>query len=618
MAAQVFNLGKLRFSFKGAYSGSTTYQQNDVVKYQNNVYVYINTGATAGNAPSDTSYWSKMVEGLVDPTSGTSGQLLSTNGTNFQFATVPSLPSSSGNSGKVLTTNSEGAFWSSELGALDITGDLETSTSSGKLYVGSGARADEEDLGANENVVALKSVSGNVATLTTTDDHNFSPFQVVNVQLIPADARFDGLREIISTPTGATFTFEAVTPNVSATSTAGAANSITGYTNTAAIFAVDEADYAQIAFRNASNGSNASTDYIAYANNGTDFAGYIDMGITSSTFDDPEFTITGPNDGYIFMSAPFQTTGAGNLVLATNDTGTENKIVFAAGGLASNNTQMVITPDENVHIEISTPSTSPTTGALTVVGGVGIQGDVNIEGNITFGGTGTTVSTGTLSVDSSIIYVGDGNTGDSLDLGLIKEYSTGGNTKYAGIVRDATDGVFKVFNDATTKPTTTVNFSEAGLGYGNLQIGNLTTAGTISSSGTLTVTGGASFSGTTDMQELRENVVPTTISSNVAACDWTAGNIYYISGGATAAFTVALTNVPTDNNKIMTVNVIILQATTGYAPTAITINGSATTLKWPAGVQPGGSASGKIDIFNFTLLRSGSAWTVIAGANQNY
>ena len=60
MAAQVFNLGKLRFTYKGAYSGATEYQLNDVVKYTNNLYVYINTGATTGNAPSNTSYWSKM------------------------------------------------------------------------------------------------------------------------------------------------------------------------------------------------------------------------------------------------------------------------------------------------------------------------------------------------------------------------------------------------------------------------------------------------------------------------------------------------------------------------------------------------------------------------------
>jgi hypothetical protein len=137
---------------------------------------------------------------------------------------------------------------------------------------------------------------------------------------------------------------------------------------------------------------------------------------------------------------------------------------------------MTIFPDENVHIEIDTPSTSPTTGALTVVGGVGIQGDlniegdVNIEGTIVFGGEGTTVETSNLSVTDPLIFTGDGNASDIVDLGFIGEYTTGGSTKYSGIVRDASDGVIKAFKHASTKPTSFVDFSEAGLEYSDLQV----------------------------------------------------------------------------------------------------------------------------------------------------
>ena len=216
---------------------------------------------------------------------------------------------------------------------------------------------------------------------------------------------------------------------------------------------------------------------------------------------------------------------------------------------------MSITPDQNVHIEIATPSTSPSTGALTVIGGVGVQGDVNIAGNITFGGAGTTVQTGSLAVDNSIIFVGNNNTTDAVDLGLLAEYATGitPNTKtitnkaltsdvatlttgtahgyavgdiavitgvdatfngtyvitsvptsttftfvkdaanvtsaavspagsvtvsakrrFAGVVRDASDTTIKFFQDATTKPTTTVNFAESGLTYADIQVDDIT------------------------------------------------------------------------------------------------------------------------------------------------
>ncbi|MFN9952021.1 MAG: hypothetical protein ACK55I_02910, partial [bacterium] len=43
--------------------------------------------------------------------------------------------------------------------------------------------------------------------------------------------------------------------------------------------------------------------------------------------------------------------------------------------------------------------------------------------------------------------------------------------KFAGIARDATDGIIKAFKDATTKPTSTVNFSEAGLTYATVKMG---------------------------------------------------------------------------------------------------------------------------------------------------
>jgi hypothetical protein len=46
--------------------------------------------------------------------------------------------------------------------------------------------------------------------------------------------------------------------------------------------------------------------------------------------------------------------------------------------------------------------------------------------------------------------------------------------KFAGMARDASDGVIKAFKDATTKPTSTINFSEAGLAFADVQVGGLT------------------------------------------------------------------------------------------------------------------------------------------------
>jgi len=691
VAAQIFNLGKLRFTYKGVYSGATEYQLNDVVKYTNNLYVYINTGATTGNAPTSTSYWSKMIDGYTDPTAGTNGQFLQTTGSAFQFANVSQVPSQTGEAGKFLKTDGTNASWSNSFGTLGVTGDLDVGSTAGELYVGPGARTDAETLGAVTKTAQTKSLTSNVATITTTTAHGFAPFQFVTIALSPADAAFDGTYEILTTPTLNTFTFAKTAGNIASQATVGTVTTVPGYTNLVAAFAVDaDDDFAQIAFRNSGNGANSSTDFIAYDNNGTDFAGYIDMGITSSNFNDPEFTITGANDGYIFMEAPVGTTGPGNLVFATGDKGTENKIIFAAGGLSSDNTQMSITPDLNVHIEIPTPSTSSTTGALTVVGGVGVQGDMNVQGNmaivgnLTFGGGATT--TDNLAVVAPMIFSGTGNQSDTVDEGLVVEYastiaalvstitnkaltsnvatlttSAGHNYRegdavvisgvdatfngtyaitavptsttftyaktasnvssaaasgsssvsarrfFGGAVRDASDGIFKIFKDATTKPATTVNFSEAGLAYADLRVAGLTASGSVS------------LSGTVDIQEMRETLVPVTVTSNAIAADWSAGNVYYIGTAPSANFAVTLTNVPVDNDKIMTINVLVTQGSVGYVPNSMTINGSSVTIKWPGGSAPTPtSTAGKLDIFNFTLVRTGSSWIVLASSNLNF
>jgi hypothetical protein len=304
------------------------------------------------------------------------------------------------------------------------------------------------------------------------------------------------------------------------------------------VIEVDNPDFSQMAFRNKNSGASASTDLILYSNNGNDASGYIDMGITSSNFSDPDFTATGKGDGYIFMvGADAGTDDRGNLVLATSNTGTQNRIVFAAGGLASNNTQMEIVPNSKVAISINTPSVSPTTGALTVAGGVGIVGDVNIQGAISFGGAGTSVQSANLSVADPMVYVGNSNAADILDMGLIGKYVTGSNTRYSGVVRDASDGIMKFFSNATTKPNTTVNFAEAGIAYSDIQVGTLSAAGA--------VIGNVS---NTELQYLDgvTSAIQTQIDTKLASA--TAAGTYAPITGATLLGTVTLPSTTSIGN----------------------------------------------------------------------
>jgi cytoskeletal protein CcmA (bactofilin family) len=578
----------------------------------------------------------------------------------------------------------------------------------GTPYLGTGAQNIASTNGANVRSTTFKARTSDVATITTQAAHGFFPFQYVTVSI--GDATFDGDHEVIATPTATTFTYTSVGTNLAQTAASGSGlqvGAMPGFTNLMAFTTIDAADdYAQFSIQNTGAGTSSSSDFIAYPDNGTDFSGYIDMGITSSTFDDPEFTITGPNDGYIFMTAPAGSSGKGNLVLATGGYGTENKIVFAAGGLDSNNEQMSITPDVNVHIEIPTASTSATTGALTVVGGVGISGDMNIAGNvnivgaISFGGSGTTVTTNNLSVGEPMIFSGAGNQADIIDEGLVVEYgktvtaitntvtnkaltsnvatlttgtahtyrvgdvvtissvdatfngvysiatiptsttftyaktatnvvsaavSPAGGTsvaarrEFAGVVRDATDGNFKMFTGAVTKPATTVNFAEAGLTYANLQINNSTVGGTLDVTGTATFNGNVTILGTLRMQELTEDVVDVALSTNVASLDYTLGSVFWITSTPSGAMTWSVTNAPTTDGRTFTITGFVTQGGTGYIPSTLNVNGSAVTIRWLGAVAPTPtSTSGRIDIFNFTLVRRGGSYIALGNATPNF
>jgi len=594
-------------------------------------------------------------------------------------------------------------------GDVRIEGTLEVDTGS-LLYVGDGAKTIAEDIGANVKSTASKARTSNVATITTSAAHNFYPFQSVLVNI--NDVTFDGEVEIIDTPTATTFTYDSPGANVATTSALGSGlnvSAVTGFTNPMSVFTIEADDYAQLIVHNTSGSTDSSSDFIAYPDNGTDFSGYIDMGITSSTFADPEFTITGPNDGYIFMTAPIGSSGAGNLVLATGDSGTENKIIFAAGGLSSNNEQMSITPDLNVHIEIPTPSTSATTGALTVVGGVGISGDMNIAGNvniigtISFGGSGTTVTTNNLSVGEPMIFSGAGNQADLIDEGLVVEYArtvsaitntvtnkaltsnvatlttgtahtyrvgdvvvvssvdatfngtysivavptattftyaktasnvtsaavspVGGTSvaarrEFAGFVRDATDGVFKAFTKAVTKPSTTVNFSEAGLEYASVQVNNATVGGTLGVTGAATFSGDVTITGNLRMQELTEDVVDVALGGSpatTATLDYTLGSVFWITTTPGGAMTWNITNAPTTDGRTFTVTGFVTQGGTGYIPSTLNVNGSSVTIRWFGAQSPTPtSTSGRIDIFNFTLIRRGGTYVALGNASPNF
>lgn len=483
---QLIDLGRIRLQFLGNYGSGTAYSVNSVVRYNNSLYVYINASTTTGNVPTNTTYWSLMLQGFNFENAWSVATEYQINDiVTFGPKTYRALSTQTGND------PSDATYWEILTSGINATGNWSAATT--KYFPGDIATRGANqyitnsyhtpnatfsvDLAAGKwavfasgfrfrnawapNTVYLKddlvtnSLNSYIATQDfTSNGSSFGAETAGNWTLftpgtdnLPAQA---GNADKLLVTNGTNVLW---TPTINLSSSAQVDGSF--YMGDQAIeiataealsnligFGVGDAggsseEFTQFTIWNKNADGLASTDVIAQTHDGTDLDGFIDMGITGENFDAEIYGITGPNDGYIFMVAPEGTAGEGNLVLATGDTGTANKIVFAAGGLTSGTTQMEITPDENVHIEIDTPSTSPSTGALTVVGGVGVQGNINVAGNAAIQGNqslvGNLVVQGSLSVSGGqfatenlsstdpLLFVGDQNEGNEFDLGFLTE-----------------------------------------------------------------------------------------------------------------------------------------------------------------------------------------------------
>jgi len=868
--------------FKGVYNPATTYELNDIVSYGANAYAYKYATSAAGNLPTDSTYWALMTSGVqyegtwsnstayqpkdivtfgpkayiallahtaYDPTNATYWEVLSDGIRSlgaWSSATVKYFPGD-------VTTRGGTQYITNTYHTPDATFSVDLAASKWSVFA-AGLRYREAWATSTaylKDDLVTDSLNSYVANLDfTSNGVDFESETVGRWTLftpgtdnLPAQA--DKQDYLLSTDGTDPLWTDSINLGGSATvagvfylgADAPAIASDEGLTNVIG-FGVGDAggssdEFTQFTIWNKNVDGLASTDVIAQTHDGSDLDGFIDMGITGEFFSSEVYGITGPNDGYIFMVAPAGTTGAGNLVLATGDTGTQNKIIFAAGGLVSGTTQMEITPGERVAISIPTPSTSSSTGALTIVGGIGTQGDVNILGSVTINGSlqvaGGAFTTETLVSSTPIFSTGTNATGNIPDRGYVAEYKksvaavsfdigsvlrgssvgtitrkgyttltkaitsdvgtvqvqevshsivvgdtvvlaglgaphdgaktitavTGttfsyaavasdaapaadtdgtvavdipssivngdrvtiadctvaifdghrdfviarsGNTltftmtgttalttvaagtatvdtktKFTGLVRNATnEGWYLIDTLSTTTsgslqiaPTSDIDFADVGITYPTLNVGGLAFQGTPSVTGDITFPGNPTFSGNVTMsgsanllsgtftgnptlsgnptfsgdptfsgapsfsgtpvftggirvQEMVEDVVDVSQSSNVITADYSLGNIFYVTNSLVATTTLNVTNAPTTDGRIFTVSVLVTQTATGYAPTTFQIAGVGTTVKWIGGVVPTPtSSSGKIDIFTYTFLRRAATWTVFGAASLN-
>jgi hypothetical protein len=228
------------------------------------------------------------------------------------------------------------------------------------------------------------------------------------------------------------------------------------------------------------------------------------------------------------------------------------------------------------------------------------------------------------STGTSFTFANISATGNATITGNVSAtYFNGNGSALTGIVSTTAQTVTTAAQPNITSVGTLTNtilggsnsFTGGNLVSANYITGTLTTAAqpNITSVGTLTgltVTGATSYGLSSDI------LLTKTGATGVVVHDITPGAVFYHTSPA-ANFTANFTNVPTTDGRVWSLTLIISQGATPYGPTALQIEGVGQTIKWFGSATPSGTAS-KVDIFSFTLIRTGSAWIVLGQSSTNY
>ena len=147
-------------------------------------------------------------------------------------------------------------------------------------------------------------------------------------------------------------------------------------------------------------------------------------------------------------------------------------------GLTTAADRMIYTTGSDVYAVATLPAAGRSilddadVGAMRTTLGLGSSDNVTFN-NVVVGGTltvntTTTVSSTVINVADPLIALANGNAANSVDIGFYGLYVDSGS-KYSGLVRDASDGKWKLFTGLTDAPAaSTVNAAHGTFGTGTL------------------------------------------------------------------------------------------------------------------------------------------------------
>lgn len=91
--------------------------------------------------------------------------------------------------------------------------------------------------------------------------------------------------------------------------------------------------------------------------------------------------------------------------------------------------------------------------------------------------------------------------------------------------------------------------------------------------------------------------------------DYNSGSVFYLTSSLSNNV-YNISNVPTEDNKAISITFVIKQESTPYIASSYKINNGNVTVSWANNEQPIGNAN-KTDVIGLTALRVGSSWNIL-------
>jgi hypothetical protein len=348
-----------------------------------------------------------------------------------------------------------------ELLSLKSTTD-STSTSTGALIVTGG-------IGVSKKIYSGSTVTGTqlVSTIAT----GTAPFTVVSATPV-AGLNIGGNAATVTNGVYRSDNLTALSSSSSA-DLAGNLTDETGFsTGAKAVFSISPSISTSIDTASTSfNLLNTTATTVNFAGAGT----AVSIGASSGTTTvSNTLTTTSPNiaTSITTASTSFNLLNTNAATVNFAGAGTAISIGASTGTTTVSNTLTTTSP--NIATSITTASTSfnllnttATTvnfaGAGTAVSIGAATGATTINNNVTLG----------KGITNSYVFSGYTNLQDLVDIGIVSTYRQNSTQYYTGVIRDASDSVWKIFSGVTAAPASNVvDFTSAT--YDGLQIGGLT------------------------------------------------------------------------------------------------------------------------------------------------